>query len=385
MSSTLIKNFLETGKESLDERLLETASQLRDRYSGKTITYSRNIFIPFTHYCRNNCSYCNFKRDSGEYYFPENRFEELLELARKTASIEVLFTHGEKPEEKHPDVKVYLEQRGFESTIEYLISFCRKALEKGLLPHSNPGITTRKEMKALREVNASQGLMLENASDRLTLPGMPHHHSPGKLPALRSEVLENAGKLAIPFTTGLLIGISETTGEVVDSLYKLKDLQERHGHLQEVIIQPCKDTKIASGERLGEKQLIYLFNTVAIARLILEDVPVQVPPNLVASPDEWTLLLKAGVSDFGGISILTIDHVNPSSPWPLFDTLNHHVEKRGFKLVQRLPVYPRFVNDQWLAEDILKVINKHGLADESGFFNARNGSNNKNKNVINIG
>ncbi|MFW9995014.1 MAG: 7,8-didemethyl-8-hydroxy-5-deazariboflavin synthase subunit CofG [Candidatus Odinarchaeota archaeon] len=372
MSDVLINRYLATGQITLDENLLDAASRLRNQHVGKTITYSKNIFVPLTYYCRNDCSYCNFKRESGDPFFPPDELQKLLELALKTSSIEVLFTHGEKPEEKYPVVKEFLEREGLETTVELLMRYCKQSLEKGLLPHSNPGITSREEMKALKRVNASQGLMLENISDRLALPGMPHHLSPGKVPKARTTVLKNAGELDIPFTTGLLIGIGETTSEVIESLYRLGDLQERYGHIQEVIIQPCKACKTGTGVTLDEKPQAYLFNTIAIARLILDDVPIQAPPNLSSSPDEWTLLLKAGISDFGGISSLTVDHVNPSSPWPSLSTLAHHVKQRGFKLIQRLPVYPRFITGNWLDEEVLKIINRYEMADGQGFFNVRN-------------
>jgi len=350
--------------------LLDKAAKIRKNSSGRVLTYSKNIFIPLTFFCRNNCSYCNFRREEGEYFFNEKEFMDLVERAAKSSAVEVLFTHGEKPEEKYPEIKQYLERKGFNSTVEFLVQFCLKALNMGLLPHSNPGITSLGEMRKLKAVNASQGMMLENISTRLTLPGMPHHLSPGKEPAKRIRVIENAGKLQIPFTTGLLIGIGENADEVVDSLYRLKDLHDGYGHLQEVIIQHGKGTgefQQAGDER--KKQLAYLVNTVAMARIILEDIPVQSPPNLSGNPEEWTQLIKAGISDFGGISALTVDHVNPSSSWPSINELRRHAGALGFKVVQRLPVYPRYINGNWLSGDILKTISDFDLVDKQGYYN----------------
>lgn len=376
MANILIKRYLESSMDSVDEELLENAAKIRKKYNSNVLTYSKNIFIPLTYYCRNNCSYCNFRRSEGEFFFSEKEFAYLAVLAAKSSAVEVLFTQGERPEEKYPEIQQYLERKDYESTVEYLEHYCKKALIMGLLPHSNPGITSIEDMKRLKSVNASQGLMLENVSNRLTLSGMPHHLSPGKKPNRRIKAIENAGKLQIPFTSGLLIGIGESADEVIKSLYCLKDLHDKYGHLQEVIIQHYKedrDPQTTEDER--KRQLVYLVNTIALAKDILGEIPVQSPPNLSGIPDEWLLMIKAGISDFGGISALTVDHVNPSSSWPSIDVLKQHVGKFGFNLVQRLPVYPRYINNNWLSGDILKTISDFDLVDKRGYFNIQRNTN----------
>src|SRR5947209_16059170 len=298
------------------EELCAEARLLRDGGRGTTVTYSPKVFIPLTKLCRDVCHYCTFagppKRGERAYMTAE----EVLEIARAGAAAgcrEALFTLGDKPELRYRVAREELAELGCSTTIEYLARMCRLVLEEtGLLPHANPGVMTREDLALLREVSASQGIMLETTSDRLSEKGGPHYGSPDKRPAARLETLRLAGELAIPFTSGILIGIGETRTERIEALLALRDLQERYGHIQEVIVQ---NFRAKPGTRMAdapEPDLDELLWTAATARLALgPDMHVQVPPNL--SYDEFPRLLEAGIDDWGRISPVTIDHVNPEA------------------------------------------------------------------------
>jgi FO synthase len=359
----------------LDRPLAELTSEARSLRRSAVVTYSPKVFIPLTKLCRDVCHYCTFARPPGRgeraYLTPD----EVLEIARAGAAAgchEALFTLGDKPERRYRVAREELARLGCETTIEYLVRMCSLVLEEtGLLPHANPGVMTREELAALREVTASQGIMLETISDRLSERGGPHFGSPDKRPAARLETIRLAGQLAIPFTTGILIGIGETRAERIESLKAIRDLHERYGHVQEVIVQ---NFRAKAGTRMAshpEPSLDDLLWTAAAARLVLPaDVHVQVPPNL--SYDDFPRLLDAGIDDWGGVSPVTIDHVNPEAPWPEIERLRAATEARGLALVPRLPVYPEFLGGRWLAPRVLtqalRVADADGLAREDGWF-----------------
>jgi len=358
------------------EDLLSEAQKVRGRlWRGAVVTFSPKVFIPLTKLCRDVCHYCTFarppRRGERAYLTPD----EVLEIASAGAAAgcrEALFTLGDKPERRYRVAREELAALGCETTIEYLVRMCRLVLdETGLLPHANPGVMTRDELAALREVTASQGIMLETVSDRLSERGGPHFGSPDKLPAARLETIALAGELAIPFTTGILIGIGETRAERIEALEAISDLHHEHGHIQEVIVQNFRakpGTKMASHREPSLEELLW---TAAVARLVLPpEVHVQVPPNL--SYDEFPRLLDAGIDDWGGISPVTIDHVNPEAPWPEIERLRAATEARGLALAPRLPAYPEFVSGRWLAPRVLTAAlhlsDADGLAREDGWF-----------------
>jgi FO synthase len=348
----------------------ELCAEARTLRHGTIVTYSPKVFIPLTKLCRDVCHYCTFARPPrrGERAYMSE--EEVLEVARAGAAAgcrEALFTLGDKPELRYRAAREELATLGCETTIEYLARCARLVLEEtGLLPHLNPGVMSRDELAALREVSVSMGLMLETASDRLSQRGGPHFGSPDKVPARRLRTIELAGELAIPFTTGILIGIGETRLERIEALDGIAELAERYGHVQEVIVQNFRAK--AGTKMVGhpEPSLDELLWTAAVARLILPaGVHVQCPPNL--SYDEFPRLLDAGIDDWGGVSPVTVDHVNPEAPWPEIERLSRETRAKGFTLVPRLAVYPEYVaeRESWIDASV----SKHVLdaADAEGF------------------
>ena len=341
----------------LETPLDELLAAARERRRGDgLVTYSPKVFIPLTTLCRDVCGYCTFARPPrrGERaYLTE---AEALAIARAGAAAgctEALFTLGDKPELRYKVARAELAALGCETTLEYLGRVAKLVLEEtGLLPHLNPGVMSRQELVALRAVSASMGIMLETASDRLSAKGGPHWASPDKEPARRLETIELAGELRIPFTSGILIGIGETRVERLEALDALRALHERHGHLQEVIVQNFRakpGTRMASHPEpsLGD----HLW-TIAAARLLLpDDVAVQAPPNLAY--DDFPRLLDAGIDDWGGVSPVTIDHVNPEAPWPDRERLAEATRSRGLELAPRLPVYPRYLSGAWVDPAVL--------------------------------
>ena len=325
--------------------LLQVASSLRDGSKGRTITYSRKVFIPLTHLCRDYCGYCTFRRDPQEgqsaYLTPEQVLE-IAEAGRRAGCKEALFTLGDQPERIFPEARSFLRHVGFERTLDYLAAMSELVLEKtGLLPHSNPGLMGAADLRRLKESNVSLGLMLENLSPRLLRPGGAHWRAPDKVPASRLKTIEAAGQLNIPFTTGILIGIGETAEERVDSLLAIRDLHDRYGHIQEVLVQPFRAKLGTRMEGAAEPTLDELQRTLAVTRLILGgEMNLQTPPNL--SPRDYPSLLKTGINDWGGISPVTKDFVNPEAAWPEIPILAANVAGAGFVLRERLAVYPEF-------------------------------------------
>jgi FO synthase len=332
------------------EELCAEARRLR---RGAVVTYSPKVFIPLTKLCRDVCHYCTFARPPrrGERAYMTE--EEVLEVARAGAAAgcrEALFTLGDKPERRYRVAREELAELGCETTVEYLARCARLVLEEtGLLPHTNPGVLTRDELAALREVSVSQGLMLETMSERLAQRGGPHFGSPDKAPAARLETIRLAGELRIPFTTGILIGIGETREERLDALLAIRELGD---HVQEVIVQNFRakpGTKMADHPEPSLDELLW---TAAAARVILgPEAHIQCPPNL--SGDDFGRLLEAGIDDWGGVSPVTIDHVNPEAPWPEIERLAGETEARGFTLAPRLAVYPEYVSGRWLDPGVM--------------------------------
>jgi len=322
--------------------LLHAASSLRDRCKGRTITYSRKVFIPLTNLCRDYCGYCIFRRDPGTLGAHTMSPDEVLAVARageKLGCTEALFSLGDKPELLFPEMRDTLQRLGSRSTLHYLESMCERVLrETTLLPHANPGLMSEAWLKRLAAVSPSLGLMLETTSERLFAPGAAHHNAPDKLPARRLRVLQDAGKLGIPFTTGLLIGIGETPAERVETLFAIRDLHARYGHVQEVIVQNFRRKPGIPMHAAPEPSHAVMLRTVAVARLILQDMNIQAPPNL--SAPNYSQLIAAGINDWGGVSPLTPDFINPEAPWPHLRELEAATAARGYSLRQRLPVYP---------------------------------------------
>jgi len=330
--------------------LLQAAASRRDVAHGNAVSYSRKVFIPLTQLCRDVCHYCTFahppRKGQRAFLTPE----EVLEIARqgkRAGCKEALFTLGDKPELRYRVAREELAALGYESTIAYLAAMCELVFkETGLFPHANPGLLEDADLEALRPVSLSQGIMLESASDRLCGKGAAHYGSPDKVPARRLETMERAGRHAVPFTSGILIGIGETREERIDSLLALRDLNDRHGHIQEIIVQnfrPKSDTKMADWPAPQVEDHLW---TIAIARLIFEpEMNIQAPPNL--SPGELEALVGAGINDWGGVSPVTPDHVNPEAPWPHLKKLEEATAQAGKRLVERLALYPAYARDPW--------------------------------------
>jgi len=333
------------GDATLRQVLCEGGRAIKVAQTGDRVTVSRNIFIPLTNLCRNRCSYCTFAKlpDSAEAHtYSIDEVEEVVRGGVATGCIEALMCLGDKPEIAYGSYREMLEERGFSSTTDLLVDACRVTVEKGMLPHTNAGILTKEEMARLRPYNASMGLMLETTSQRLRAKGGAHFHAPDKEPATRIKMHEEAGELKIPFTSGMLLGIGENDEERVDTLWTIAELARRYGHIQEAIIQPFHPkpgTKMRAASPLDEGRVI---GWVALSRLILpREVHVQAPPNL--GQGMLPRLLDAGVDDWGGVSPVTVDFINPEAPWPALRQLREDTEAVGFKLFERGPVYPDWI------------------------------------------
>ena len=364
------------GDPVLRGAVLEAALESKRRGKGDVVSVSRNVFLPLTNLCRDRCAYCTFAKLPGDPAAKTYELAEVAEVVRgavRAGCIEALFCLGDKPEVAHRPHRDWLRSRGFASTAEYLVEACRVGFEGGMLPHTNAGVLSQAEMLALRPWNASMGLMLETTSERLRQKGGAHYYAPDKEPARRIRMHEEAGELGIPFTTGILLGIGESLAERVDTLLVIRDLAQRHGHIQEAIIQPFHpkhDTPMHDATALSNEEVA---GWVALARLILgPHMNVQAPPNL--APDALELLLSAGLNDWGGVSPLTIDFINPEAPWPTLHALRERTEAAGAKLRERLPVYPDAVARRPELFDPQVRAALHRLADESGFARPRDGA-----------
>ena len=354
--------------------LMAIARDLRDRRSGDVVTYSPKVFIPLTELCRDVCRYCTFAKTPGNVRAPYLTVDEAIDIARRGAEAgctEALFTLGDQPERRYRTAREALARMGFESTIDYLVHAARRVHEEtGLLPHVNPGVMQREELARLREVSVSAGIMLESTSRRLLEKGGPHYGSPDKDPEVRLATLERAGALAVPFTTGILIGIGETRRERVESLLAIRDVHERHGHIQEVIVQNFRAKPGTPMATAPEPSLEDHLWTIAVARLVLgPDMSVQAPPNL--RPGVLARLIEAGLDDWGGVSPVTPDHVNPEAPWPHLVELERATESAGKSLAPRLAIHPRYVADpeRWidpgLRSAVLAASDGQGLGRDS--------------------
>ncbi len=350
-----------------DSPLFAHAASLRDEGRGRTVTYSRKVFIPLTTLCNDRCTYCTFAKPpgAGGMYLEPHEVLAVAKAGDEADCTEALFTLGDRPEKRWPQAVEFLEARGLSSTIEYVAEMSALVREETrLFPHANPGLLDDDAMQMLRPTNPSMGMMLENISRRLLEPGMAHHNSATKEPAKRVATIESAGRQKVPFTTGILVGIGENRAEIVDSLFALRDLADQTGAIQEVIIQNFRAKADTPMRRSAEPVPRWFARVVAIARWIMgPEASVQVPPNLT---DAYEMYLDAGINDWGGVSPLTIDWVNPEAPWPHLDELRSRTVAAGFDLRPRLPVYPEFINDEWidplLIDDIRAAVDDDGLA-----------------------
>lgn len=325
--------------------LLASARAAKENFKPGVVTYSRKVFLPLTNLCRDYCGYCTFRRDPGEPGAHTMTPEEVLAVARageKLGCTEALFSLGDKPELLFLEMRDTLRHLGYKSTLHYLEAMCELVLrETALLPHPNPGLLSAEWIARLATVSPSMGLMLETTSSALLAPGAAHDNAPDKVPANRLRTIEEAGKQRVPFTTGLLIGIGETPEDRVDTLLAIRELHDRYGHIQEVIVQNFRakpNIPMAGAPEPGQGEML---RTVAVARLLMPRVNIQAPPNLNAPYYEE--LLEAGINDWGGISPLTPDYINPEKPWPHLEQLRLRTESKGLQLRQRLPVYPEFL------------------------------------------
>ena len=343
-------------EETLPE-LLAAARAAKERFKPGVITYSRKVFLSLTNLCRDYCGYCTFRRDPGDPGAYTMTPDEVLAVARageKLGCTEALFSLGDKPELLFPDMRETLRHLGYKSTLHYLEAMCELVLrETTLLPHPNPGLLSAEWIARLAAVSPSMGLMLETTNASLLAPGAAHDNAPDKFPAKRLRTIEDAGRQDVPFTTGLLIGIGESPEDRVDTLLAIGDLHNRYGHIQEVIVQNFRVKPAIPMAHWPEPSHGEMLRTVAVARLLLPGMNIQAPPNL--SAPYYDDLMDAGINDWGGISPLTPDFINPEKPWPHLEQLRQRTEARGFELRQRLPVYPEFVD---------RVVAKPGLLAE---------------------
>ncbi len=350
--------------------LAELAADLRDRGFANIVTYSRKVFIPLTHLCRDVCHYCTFAQVPRKVQAPYLSIEEVLETARHGAEMgckEALFTLGEKPELRYKAAREALAGMGFETTLDYLLHAAQRVYEEtGLMPHLNPGTMTPAELRKLRHMSPSMGIMIESTSDRLCGKGMPHYGSPDKVPAVRLQTLADAGRAKIPFTTGILIGIGETRQERIESLLAIRAIHAEYGHVQEIIVQNFRakpETKMANAPEPDLNELLW---TIAVARIVFgPEMSVQAPPNL--SPGVLEKIVDAGINDWGGVSPLTPDFVNPEAPWPHLDDLAAQTRSAGKTLAERLTIYPRYAQDldTWVDTELHETL--LGMTDADGF------------------
>ena len=344
--------------------LLAAAAGFRDRAKARTVTYSRKVFLPITNLCRDRCAYCTFRKDPDDpeaWTMTRAEIADWLLRARRQGCKEALMCLGDRPEAAFASYRDTLRSLGHNSTAAYIREACEMALAFGLLPHTNAGLLTADEMRLLRTVNVSLGLMLESASPRLRARGMAHHHAPDKEPARRLAMIAEAGRQRIPFTTGILLGIGETPEERVDTLFAIADLQRSYGHIQEVIVQNFRAKPGIAMAAAPEPDAAELARAVALARLILGGtMNVQAPPNL--SPDDHRLLLRAGINDWGGISPVSRDYVNPEAAWPEIEALAATCVAEGFVLRERLAIYPEYVRADFLDDALVAPVERLATA-----------------------
>jgi len=348
--------------------LLAAARAAKEEFKPSVITYSRKVFIPLTNLCRDYCGYCTFRRDPGDPGAHTMTPDEVLEVARageKQGCTEALFSLGDKPELLFPEMRETLRHLGYKSTLHYLEAMCELVLrETSLLPHPNPGLLSTEWIERLGAVSPSMGLMLETTNADLLKSGAAHDNAPDKLPAKRLKTIDDAGKQKVPFTTGVLIGIGESLEDRVDTLLAIRGLHQRYGHIQEVIVQNFRVKPTIPMAHWPEPSQGEMLRAVAVARLLMPDVNIQAPPNL--SAPYYEELIEAGINDWGGVSPLTPDFINPEKPWPHLEQLRLRTESKGCELRQRLPVYPEFVSSataksSLLSQKLNNAIGEDGL------------------------
>ena len=354
---------------SLMPHLLEAAAALRDRGRGRRITFSAKVFVPLTTLCRDYCGYCTFRKDPGEpgaYTMTPEEVLALVKAGERLGAKEALFSLGDKPEAQFREHREFLRRMGHKTTLGYLRRVSELVIEESsLLPHANPGVMSERDLAALRESNASMGIMLVTTSTRLLGPGLAHDRAPDKVPARRLRTIALAGKLQVPFTTGILIGIGETFAERVDSLLAIRSLQEQYGHIQEVIVQNFRVKPRIPMRDWADPTHEDLLRTIAVARLLLgPEMNIQAPPNLSAAT--FDRLATAGLNDWGGISPLTPDHINPEHPWPAIPHLRRATEAAGHELRERLAIYPELAArpefmDERVRPRVARLIGPDGL------------------------
>ena len=352
------------------DALADGAFASKQKTKGDVITVSRNIFLPLTNLCRNRCTYCSFAKQPDSAEAHTYSLEEVSEMVRggvATGCTEALMCLGDKPEVAYRSHREWLAERGYGTTIDLVAEACKVALKGGMLPHTNAGILSSEEMQALRPLNASMGLMMETTSTRLRGKGKAHFYAPDKEPAVRIRMHEEAGELRIPFTSGLLLGIGENDAERVDTLMTLRDLQERYGHIQEVIVQPFHPKPSTPMRAVAPIRDDEVVAWVALARLILgPEMNIQAPPNL--APGMLERLARAGLNDWGGVSPITVDFINPESPWPAIEKLRALTKASGQVLKDRGPVYPDWLLgrpdffDPEIREQLLRLATDEGYA-----------------------
>lgn len=354
--------FLELGTDS--DRLLVEARRIRDEVWGRMVTFSKKVFIPLTTLCQDKCAYCTFAKppgNGGEYLTPEDVLA-IAKAGEAAGCTEALITLGDQPELRWEAAREFLAARGHATTLEYVQEMTELIVaQTDVFPHANPGLMSVDSMRAMRPSNASMGMMLENISPRLLEPGMPHFDCPDKEPSLRVATIEASGEAKVPFTTGVLIGIGENVGEVVDSILALRDLCITTRSIQEVIVQNFRAKADTRMRRSPEPVPAYFARVIALTRLLIPaEVSVQVPPNLT---DRYETYLDAGINDWGGVSPLTIDWVNPEQPWPQLAELEARSNAHGFDLRQRLPVYPRYLTEEWVDPGLLSRLRSLAYSD----------------------
>jgi len=343
--------------------LFKTAQALRRRNRGNFVSFSKKAFFNLVNLCKDTCSYCTYKAEPGEQklsLMSRQNVSDTLDLAKRYHCVEALFVTGESPEEGYQEAKEWLKENGFSSTVEYIIHCSEAALDRGLFPHTNAGNLSKEEMAELKKTNVSMGLMLESASERLAERGGPHFFAASKDPKARLKILKNSGELRVPMTTGVLLGIGETAEEMIDSIVAIKRLHDTYGNIQEVILQnfrPKPDTMMNRHPSAGED---YFKTIVALTRIVMPEMNIQIPPNL--SPKSYQGFLEAGINDWGGISPLTPDFVNPEFPWPEIKSVEQNCNDAGFDLKCRFPVYPEFfpLVDDDLRDRLSVVSDKDG-------------------------
>jgi 7,8-didemethyl-8-hydroxy-5-deazariboflavin synthase CofG subunit len=365
--------------EASIDALLYAARVVRAKGKGNVVSFSKKVFIPLTTLCRDYCAYCTFRRDPGQpgaLFMAPDAVLSLAEQGARAGCKEALFSLGDQPERIFPEARDFLRQQGFERTLDYVAAMSELVLEKaGLLPHANPGVMDRAALARLKNSNASVSLMLESVSVRLLGDGLPHAKAPDKVPVLRLRTLEDAGNLSIAFTTGILIGIGETIEERIDSLLAIREMHEKYGHIQEVIIQNFRAKPLIPMANHPDPSLQEMLHTVSLARLILgSDMNLQAPLNL--SYGDFPCLLDAGINDWGGISPVTVDFINPEAAWPQIARLRSETEARGFTLCERLALYPEYVKREAFVSSpvrkrVAQLVDSNGFALESVLIHSR--------------